>query len=89
MLQLVIPQDYQKKALQGCHDNTRHMGIEQMLDLLLDQFCWPGMTKDAALHIAKCEWCIQFKSNPQMAAIENIQATYPLQLVYLITLQLK
>ena len=31
-LQLVIPQNYQHKALQGCHDDNRHMGFEQMLD---------------------------------------------------------
>ena len=54
-LQLVIPQSYQKKALQGCHDDIRHMELEQILDLLLDQFYWPGMTKDAELHIARCE----------------------------------
>ena len=33
-LQLVIPQNYQKKALQGCHDDIGHMGLEQMLGLL-------------------------------------------------------
>ena len=41
------------------------------------------MTKDAELHIAKCEQCIWFKSKPQRAEMENIQATYPLQLMYL------
>ena len=35
-LQLVIPQSYQKKALQGCHDDIGCMGLEQMLDLLWD-----------------------------------------------------
>ena len=30
-LQLVIPQSYQKKAQQGCHDDIGHMGLEQML----------------------------------------------------------
>ena len=64
VLQLVLPQNYQKKALQGCHDDIGHMGIEQMLDLLQDWFYWAGMTKDAELHIAKCEQCIQFKSKP-------------------------
>ena len=51
--------DYQKKALQGYHDDIGHLGIEQMLDLLQDQFYWPGMKKDAELHIAKCEQCIK------------------------------
>ena len=71
-LQLVIPQDYWKKALQGCHDDIRHMGIEKILDLLWDQFDWPGMTKDAKHHFAKCEQYITFKSKPQRAGMENI-----------------
>ena len=82
-VQLVIPQGYHKKALQGCHDDIRHMGVEWMLDLLRDQFYWPGVTKDAELHIAKCEQCIHFKSRLQKVEIENIWATYPLQLVHL------
>ena len=41
------------------------------------------MTKDVELHIAKCEQCIQFKSKPQRAEMENIQATYLLQLMHL------
>ena len=44
---------------------------------------WPGMMKDAELHIAKFEWCNWFKSKPQRAEMENIQAIYPLQLVHL------
>ena len=41
------------------------------------------MTKDAEIHILKCEQCIKFKSKPQRAGMENIQGTYPLQLVHL------
>ena len=82
-LQPVIPQSYQRKALQGCHDDTRHTGLEGMLDSLWDQFYWPGMIKDVELHIAKCEQYIQFKSKPQRTEVESIQATYPLQLVHL------
>ena len=80
-LQLVILQDYQKKALQGYHDDMRHMGLEQMLDFLWDQFYWPRMTKDVELHIAKCDQCIHLKSKPQKVVMENIQATHVLQLV--------
>ena len=58
-LQLVIPKNYQNKALQECCDDIGHMGLEQMLDLLQDQFYWPGMTKDVELHIARSDQCIQ------------------------------
>ena len=88
-LQLVIPQSYQKKALQGCHDDIRHMGLEQILDLVWDWFYWSGMTKDVELHIVRCEQCIWFKSKPQWAAMESIQATHTLQLVHLDYLTIK
>ena len=65
------------------------MGLEQMLYLLQDQFYWPGMTKDAELHIARCDQCICFNSTPQRAVMENIQATHPLQLVHLDYLAIK
>ena len=58
-----------------------------MLDLLQDHFYWTGMTKDSELHIPKCEQCIKFK--PQRAEMENIQTTYPLQLVHLDYLTIK
>ena len=59
------------------------MGLEQMLDLLWDWFYWAEITKDVELHIAKCDQCICFKSRPQKAVMENIQAKHPLQLVHL------
>ena len=71
------------KALQGCHDDMRLVGIEGMLDLVWDKFYWPGMTKIAEPHIAKCKQFIKFKSKSQRAEMENIQATYSLQFVHL------
>ena len=88
-LQQVIPQSYQKKALQGCHDDIRHMGLEQMLDLLQDQLYWPGMTKDVDLHIVRCDRCIQFNRKSQKVVKENIWAIHPLQLVHLIYIMVK
>ena len=54
-LQIVTPQSYQKKPLQGYQDDIRHMGLERMLDLLQDQIYWPGMTREVELYIARCE----------------------------------
>ena len=59
------------------------MGLEQMLDLLWDQFNWYGMTKDAERHIVRCDQFIHFKSKPQGVIMENIQATHLLQLLHL------
>ena len=64
-------------------DDIGHMGLEQMLDLLWDQFYWPEMTKDEEMYIGNCEQCIQYKNKLQRMAIKSIQANHPLQLVHL------
>ena len=40
------------------------------------------MTKDAELHIARCDCCNHFKSKTEKAVMGNIQATHTLQLVH-------
>ena len=50
-MQLVLPTALRLKALKGCHDDLRHLGIERTLDFLRDQFYWPRMTEDANRHI--------------------------------------
>ena len=47
------------------------------------------MNKDVELHITRRDHWIWFKSKPQRAAMENIQATHPLQLVHLDYLVIK
>ena len=32
--QLALPKEYHKTALQGLHDNARHLGIEKTLDFV-------------------------------------------------------
>ena len=64
-------------------------GFRANVGLLQDQFYWPRMTKDVELHIAKCDQCICVKNRPPKAAMENIQATHPLQLVHLDYLTIK
>ena len=33
-MQFVLPKRYWSKALEACHDNVGHLGIERMLSLL-------------------------------------------------------
>ena len=46
--QLVLPQRYHKKILQSLHNDLRHQGIDQTLDLLRKRVYWPTMTQDAS-----------------------------------------
>ena len=50
-MQLVLQGSYRKQALQGCHDDLGHLGIERTIDLLRDQFYWPRMMEDTVRHI--------------------------------------
>ena len=59
------------------------------LDLLRDQFYWPGMTEDATRHIQHCERCLQLKASPDRAPMENVDATYPMELVHMDYLTIK
>ena len=82
-LQLVLPKAFRKQALQGCHDDLGHLGIEWMIDLLRDHFYWPRMLNDMTRHIKQCERCLKFKALPEKAPMENILATYPMDLVHM------
>ena len=37
-IQFVLPKKYWHKALEACHDNVGHLGIERMISLLHDRF---------------------------------------------------
>ena len=57
-MQLVLPTTLRIQALKGCHVDLGHLGIERTLDLLRDQFYWPGMMEDMTRHIRQCERCL-------------------------------
>ena len=57
-MQLVLPKTLKIQALKGYHDDLGHLGIERTLDLLRDQFYWPGMMKVVTRHIRQCERCL-------------------------------
>ena len=59
-MQLVLPASFRKQALQGCHDDLDHLGIEWTIDLLRDQFYWPEMIEDMTIHIKQCKRCLRF-----------------------------
>ena len=82
-MQLVLPTTLRIQALKGCHDDLGHLGIERTLDLLRDQFYWPGMMEDMTRHIQQCERCLQFKVSSDRAPMENVNATYPMELVHM------
>ena len=81
--QLVVPKTHRHKAILGCHDDIGHQGRVRTLSLLRERFFWPGMQVETTQHIAKCPRCLKRKSTPQVAPLQPILVSQPLELVYL------
>ena len=81
--QFVLPQPYWKQALEACHDNMGHLGIERTTSLLRDHFYWPSILEDIEKHIKSCPQCLRFKTQPEKAELNPIIATRPLELVHI------
>ena len=58
-------------------------GRVRTLSLLRERFFWPGMQVEATQHIAKCSRCLKRKSTPQVAPLQPILVSQPLELVHL------
>ena len=71
-MQFVLLQKYCVQALEACHDNVGHLGIERTLSLLRDRFYWPNMAKDVENYIKSCLHCLKFKKLPEKATLNPI-----------------
>ncbi len=80
--QLVLPYQYHERAMQGVHDEVGHLGFDRALHLARARFYWPRMAQAIENKCKECPRCLMRKGLPQKAApLENIHATYPLELV--------
>ena len=70
---LVVPQEYRQRAIEGCHDQVGHLGQDRVLDLLRDQFYWPGMHVDVVSYIKNCPRHLHRKSQLDKAPLLNIE----------------
>lgn len=80
--QLVLPQKFRDCALKGIHDDVGHLGTERALSLARARFYWPRMARAIEEKCQTCERCFRRKARPEKAApMQNIQTTFPLELV--------
>ena len=82
-LQFVLPKLFRKQALEACHDEVGHLGIERTTSLLKDRFYWPGMEDDIEEYVKTCPRCLKFKAIPERAELNIIDVTRPLELVHI------
>ena len=82
-LQFVLPRPFRKQALEACHDEVGHLGIERTTSLIKDRFYWPGMEDDIEEYVKTCPRCLKFKAIPERAELNIIDVTRPLELVHI------
>ena len=87
--QLVVPKVYRARALVGCHDDVGHQGRMRTISLLRERFFWPGMQEEATQYGVKCSRCLRRNTTPQVAPLQPIYVTQPLELVHMDYLSLE
>ena len=78
VVQFVLPKRFIHKVILACHDDNRHLGMEQTLRLLQERFFWPKMAEDVQTHICTCERCLRFKQPQEKAKMQPIMVSYPM-----------
>ena len=69
--------------MNSCHDQVGHRGIVRTLSLLRERFYWPGMHKQATLYVNKCQKCLKRKAIPDVAPLQPIIVSQPMELVHM------
>ena len=87
--QLVVSKAYRARAWAGCHDNVGHHGRVRTISLLRERFFWPGMQEEATQYVVKCSRCLRRKTTLQVAPLQPIYVTQPLELVHMDYLSLE
>ena len=84
-LQLVLPPDLQREAMQEIHLGviSGHLGEQKMLEQLKERFYWPSMSEDVKHWCRTCPVCATKKSPTQSsrAPMQTIPAGYPMQVI--------
>jgi transposase InsO family protein len=60
---LCVPKPQRQRVLDECHDQPTagHQGVRKTLNRIRQRYCWPGLFRDVARYVRKCETCQKFK----------------------------
>ena len=86
---LMVPKAYRARALASCNDDVGHQGRMRTLSLLRERFFWPGMQAEATQYVVKCPRCLRRKYAPQVAPLQPIYVSQPMELVHMDYLSLE
>ena len=76
--QFLLPSRFRKRALEACHYEFGHQGMDKTTLLLQKRFFWNGLVNDTREHIRNCSRCLTFKTAEETSALERIECSYPL-----------
>ena len=81
--QFVLPERFRKRALEACHDEFGHQGMDKTTLLLQKRFFWNNLVQETREHIRNCSRCLSFKTPEEVSEIERIECSYPLEMIHL------
>ena len=81
--QFVLPERFRKRALEVCHDEFGHQGIDETTLLLQKRFFWNNLVNEMREHIRSCSRCLSFKTPEEAVNLERIVCLYPLEMIHL------
>ena len=80
--QFILPHRFRKRALEACHDEFGHQGMDKTTFLLQKRFFWNGLVNDTREHIGNCSRCLTFKTPEETSELERIECSYPLEMLH-------
>ena len=81
--QFVLPERFRKRAMEACHDEFGHQGMDKTTLLLQKRFFWNNLVNETREHIRNCSRCLIFKTPEETAEVERIECSYPLEMIHL------
>ena len=81
--QVLIPRGMREQVLRECHEarTAGHLGRNKTVANVKRRFIWPGMRKDAEIHVKTCELCAKYKTSgkTRRAAMKIFQVGEPME----------
>ena len=81
--QFVLPERFRQRALEACHDEFGHQGMDKTTLLLQKRFFWNNLVNETRYHIRNCTRCLSFKTPEETTSMERIECSYSLEMIHL------
>ena len=82
-LQILVPRALRPTVLTECHEarTAGHLGRTKTIANVRRKFLWPGMRKDADIHVRTCEICSKYKitGRTRKAKLSSFQVGEPME----------